>query len=143
MIVKSEYEIRLIVSRDMDRADLRFTPEEECRRMCLGIQEDVRTRTGCKVKAMPIRARELSAEEGREWERTMGRPPKVLRRIDREPGYSGKKRWMVTHDLLGPAMVYARDELTAKETAAGVWGVKATEEAPRMHARAWKEGEPA
>lgn len=142
MIVKSEYDIRLTVSREIDQADLRFTTEEAARRLCLGIQEDIRHRTGCQVSGRVLRARELTTEEAREVARTMGRPPKVLRRVDREPGYCGKKRWMVTHDLLGPAMVYARDELTAKETAARAWGVKPAEEAPRMHARAWKEDEP-
>lgn len=143
MIVKSEYDIRLTVSREMERADLRFTPEEEGRRLCLGIQEDIRQRTGCQVSGRVLRARELSTEEAREVARTMGRPPKVLRRVDREPGYSGKKRWMVSHELLGVVMVCARDELNAKTTAAAAWGVKPEAEVPRMYVRAWKEGETA
>lgn len=143
MIVKSEYDIRLTVSREMDRADLRFTPEEAAHRLCLGIQEDIRQRTGCQVRGQVLRARELSVEEAKEEARTMGRPPKVLRRVEREPGYSGRKRWLVSHDLLGAVMVCARDEINAKTTAAAVWGVKPAEEAPRMYARAWKEGETA
>jgi len=145
MIVKSEYDIRLIVSREMDRADMRFTPEEAGRRLCLGIQEDIRQRTGCQINANAqlLRARELSTEEAREAPRTMGRPPKVLRKVDREPGYSGKKRWMVSHELLGAVMVCARDELNAKTTAAAAWGVKPEAEVPRMHVRVWKEGETA
>lgn len=143
MIVKSEYDIRLTVSREIDQADLRFTTEEAARRLCLGIQEDIRHRTGCQVSGRVLRARELSTEEAREVARTMGRPPKILRKMDREPGYSGKKRWMVSHELLGAVMVCARDELNAKTTAAAAWGVKPEAEVPRMYVRAWKEGETA
>ena len=48
----------------------------------------------------------------------------ALERGIRAEGYSGKKQWLVCHDVYGGCQIYAKTMVDALWTAAKVWGVK-------------------